>query len=306
MGRDKKEVVKEAAKKTIEKIEVKSSGLTSQELADLQIKKNSELNEKTLIAQSIDDLKIQREKAEANFKSLCEELNLKKREIDWINTEIGAQNVHLKNIKSAIEKERSEEIESLKTQTERVTKANAEYQKLIQECVTKRELLDSELHKIQSERAVHAAESQRLNKAMVDNESKLKYGLQDLEEQRAILDKDRQEFEEFKASLEPDLKRISQIKNENQNFLNKLDSQMESLKADRQSFQNERESLYAQVEREKKRVLDYEKVIHEKEAELERKKQELSDFELELRSREIDAQKMMKRYEMTHKVETAK
>lgn len=285
---------------------VKQDILTASELADLQLKQNSELNEKTLIAQSIDDIKVQRERAEKAFKAICEELNLKKREIDWINTEIGSQNIQLKNIKTTIEKEKAEEIESLRLQTARVNKANEDFKAITNEVKDNRDFLDSELHKISEERRQYEGESVRLNKAMSDNQDKLKYGLIDLDEQRAAFEKEKEEFEELKQSLTPELTRISEIKNENETLKESLNTQTETLQAERQSFRNEKEGLYAQIEAEKKRVIVYENEVKEKEAALENKTQELSDLELELKAREIEVEKSKKRFQLTQKIEAEK
>lgn len=280
--------------------------LSSIELSDLQRKRNSELNEKTLVSQSIDDLREQYKKAEAVFKSICDELNLKKREIDHINSEVGAQNTILKNIKSTIEREKSEELESLKSQQDEITKANDEYKSLIEDAKQKKEFLDSELYKISDERNKYTAESIRLNTAMKKNEETLASGLLDIEEQREALTKEKEEFEALKLELEPEFKRISEIKNNSDNYAKLLEEQKSTFDAERVSFSNEKDNLMAQIEVEKKRVMKYEAEVQVRENEIEKKRQELADIELELKARDVEASKMMKRYQLTQTVESSK
>lgn len=284
----------------------KESILSQQELASLKTTKNSEHNDKILLFQSIQDLQIQKDKADKALKEIIDELNSKNRQIQWLTTEISAHNSQLKNLKAVIEKEKEDEYASLKIQTDRVNKSNEEYQSLIKEVSEKKEYYNEEIRKISEERALYEAESIRLNKAMAENENRLKYDLIDLETQKDVLAKEREAFEAEKLALEPEMKRIQEIKNENRAFTDKLEAQMESIKAEREAMIQERESMQAQVAQELKKVQNYELQIIQREQELQNRVQNIMDYELEVKAREAEANKAIKRYQLTKLVEEGK
>lgn len=295
---DKKKGFKpEPAPKAVEVVEApKSEALISnKELTQLKDTKNSERNEKILIIESIEAIQKNKQLAEKALIEITEELNLKNRQVQYLNTEIAAQNSTLKNIKVLIERDREEENAHIKSQMDKIASSDAEYKKLIKDVTEKRDFLESELHKIADERRLYQAESDRLNKAMQESDAHFQADKEDLDQQRAIFFEEKEKFEEMQASLEPELRRISEIKNENANFLARAEALEEGLRGQKESHAKEQEASRAEYDRQLGKLREHENALDAEEKKFQKRLQDLADYELEVKAREAEVSKKEKR-----------
>lgn len=263
-------------------------------------------NEKYLIIKTLRELKEQEAMVRASYTTLCNEFNMKQRSIEFLIAEINAQNVSLHNIKEAVKKERSEQIARIEDMEAKLKEANETYNKLISDNKEKANKLKNELDEIEEERRSFKEESERLERHVKQVENASKALESDLKDREAELSRAREEFEAYKSTLEPDLLRISAIKNENQALITKINNDKSNLDKQLMAFEHEKSKLMSELEAEKAKLIRLENSIAIREAEIRKKEENLIDYDLEVRAREAAAQKVLKRQQLQHKIDEAK
>ena len=303
--------------KKIEKVEVKEAikpiEVAPKSIEDDKAKLAEE--QRTIVAQYDTD-KANKDILIKNAKELHAHIVEARKELDRINhevengykaaqhvqDEIKAQNYNLSRQNDKFEKENAEKLRILEIKEKEVVSADLEYKKLSAEVNETKKTLGNQLKAIYDERIAHKNELNRLNTHVSQIESSDSKLLADIEEREGLLKEAMEAFELERDALQPELKRISEIKNENFLLLQKLEEekvQFERQKGLMDAYKKklDEDALVTKASYENKL-----KAIQNEDGRLRKWEQDLKDEALELKAMQADASKQMKRYQLTAKI----
>src|SRR4029077_14601598 len=117
------------------------------------------------------------------------------------------------------------------------------------------------------------------------------------------LEKAKEEFETYKADLEPSLKRLSEIKNENATLLLKIENERNLYQS--QVSAHERDKINAQENQSmnEAHVKNEQIKLQNEYARLKKFEQDLNDYDLTLKVKEQELSKIRERYELKQRLE---
>jgi len=222
------------------------------------------------------------------------EYNQRRKLVDGINGSIAGAQAELSRLRSEFTKQNNQAIESLAKERAEIEKADATLRTLINQnnslLVTNKQTES----KLATERQLAQSQVYEMKKALDQNQTEWTKREKDILEREKALKDEREAFENERNTIQPELDKISSVKNENILLLQEVERGQTNIR-----------NLMLGIESEKQ-VLAESKLIHEgkmkqKELELanlEKKNREweqnLKDFDLEVRARSAKADKMLR------------
>lgn len=295
--------------KTEDKVEVKEPNSKERQLIDQQTeiaRLDIEKSNKDMLLMTVQELKqhILDQKNEIQRNNL--EIEGKYRALTQLENEIKAQNYNLNRQKDKFEADNAERIRVLEVKQTEIDATAIEYNKLMSEINTMKNELQSSLQSIADERRLHENENARMKKHVYDVETQSSKNGADITDREQKLKEALEKLEAEKAAIEPEFARISSIKNENNLLFQKIDEAQAQVKRQTDLMDAYKAKLDADAEIGKQALAKQQLALQNNEARLRKWEQDLNDQALEVRAREAEAQKMMKRYQLTQVVESAK
>lgn len=301
------EVEKEVAQEVV--IETNFSDDENRHLAEVNFQQseinrlNTEKAHKDILIKTIDELRTIEIQIRKEIQNISNDANTKTKILSGLDNDIRAINFQISRSKEDFEKANKERLQSLSEKEKNLAKYEAEYQSLLTEISENSRKLKAELQKIADERKNHATEIASKNEWVETNKKNLSALEKDIENRELDLKTEREAFEKERDELKPELARISEIKNENLILLQKLESDKAGFESQKASMESYKLSIDAQMELLKAQIAHEREVLKASEGKLRAWEQGLNDQALELKAREAEAQRMMRRYQLTEKIE---
>jgi hypothetical protein len=239
----------------------------------------------------------------AKFDGLAQEYNQK----NAVNANLGSsiQSAHndLAQVKALFDKKNAEMLAELTKKLKDVNEADGQYQAMLKEVTAKSAQLEQERSTFHNERENNRQLVASANEALAQNNVEWKKREADILQREEALKDEKIEFELYKASLSPEIKRITSIKNENELLLKKVEMQNAEMERRRIEAENSKQiaeeaslASKAQAQQERQR-------IQNEEARLRKWEQDLKDSALELRVKQTEADKIIYREKLQAEVE---
>jgi hypothetical protein len=264
---------------------------------------NIEKSTKDIMIKNIKELQEHEKQVREAIGAANRELEVNYRALASVLDEIKAQQYTLARQKETFEKENEKAVKELEKKTKEVVDAGKAYESLLSEVHDKRNLLNSELAKIADERKSHAKEMDRMTHHVKQVSDDILVREANMADVIAKYNDEKEAFECEKNSLTPELARISEIKGENQALWNKIESDKAEFDLKQKAFDSYKAQKDDEVKREYLKIREYEQSVRNKEASLRKMEEDLKDVDLQLKAREAEAQRMMKRYQLTKAAE---
>lgn len=230
------------------------------------------------------------------------EYRSRKRLVDGINGGIAGAQAELSDVRNRIVKEKELILREISEQREEVDKADKTLRALISQ---NESLLVSNRQK-ESELIEHRRNCDNqlyeMRKALAENQSQWDKREKDILKREQELSEEKAKFEVEKASILPEMARISAIKNESINLAKEVELQRQNnanilmgIESERQLFE---EAKLVQANKDKvwaDKLANEEKRLREWE-------QGLKDFDLEIRAKSARADKMIKEFQLKKEI----
>lgn len=287
-----KQVKEEPKVSFIEEMQTKQAIIAAQ---------NTDKAHKDILIKNIKELEKHQADSRKELTNLSQELETKMLALKHVDDEIKAQSFTMERQNQKFEKENSEKLRIFEKKQADLEVASKEYATLLQTVREKERTLQVDLGKIADERTAHKNEMNRLTKHVQDVESADSKLRADILVREQALKDSLDEFETEKEAMKPDMKRISEIKNENGLLWQKIEEGQRALDAQKASFDSHKVKIASDVDEGKANIKRQQEQINAQEGKLRQWEQDLKDIELELKVREEEAQKMMKRYQLQEK-----
>lgn len=227
--------------------------------------------------------------------------NVKKQVLNGLNASIAGANSEFAFIQSRFEKENAKLVKEYNDKLAQLNKSDATMQAIIAENRNKEKALSNDRASFDQERNVLRNKLTEMERALAQNKAEWAVREKDILDREEALKQASLEFEAYKESLTPEIARITAIKNENASLVESISSMKINVENMRlaaiQSQERAKEQEIANSTNLKK---ERERIANE-EARLRTWEQNLKDLDLEVKVKEEEAQKMMKRYQLTEK-----
>jgi len=237
---------------------------------------------------------------------LNHEVENKYKALTHLDVEIKAQNYNLSRQNESFEKANQESVRILSIKQKEVEEADGLYKKLLSDVNEIKRTLSIQLTAIANERNSHLIEQNKMVTHVSQVEGEAAKNRADISEREELLSKATEAFELEKASLKPELTRISEIKNENLMLLQKLDAEKAQFERQKSLLDAHKQKLDADARLLEQQVTTKLQSLQNQEAKYRKWEQDLNDQTLELRARESEVAKAMKRYQLNQVVESNK
>lgn len=277
-----------------------------QETKDLINKFDRDAQERILHIKDINELIIEKAKMRGLLGDLNNEYNLKENAVKAVLREIEAQALTLSRQKIAFEKENTLQIKELNTKLAQVNDADKRYNTLIQEADVMKSELRGELFRIEQERKHFNDEMARMTLHVEQTKNEATRAQADVAGREAELEEAKTEFEAEKEAIQPELRRISEIKNENENLYTKIESDRLSFDATLKQFDAHKQNQNNDVEVIKSALKLKEQSVEDERLKLIRMEEDLNDQRLQLKAEAVEVEKMRKRYQFNKAIEDSK
>lgn len=256
---------------------------------------NSEKAKKDVQIRTVDELEKRIKSLQAEIDALVIDFNHKRA----INENLGASIASAHSNLSMLDRKFAEANAKMLAQYEKkmaeVVEADKQLQQLLKETREKEQDLERQRGLFESERVanrqlLHAAES-----ALTQNNAQWKNIEADLLIREAELKKQKEDFESYKESLQPEISRITSIKNENALYLQKIEQQRLDMENQRLAVVREREAMEEKLAIANAATLQERERIKARDAELRNWEQNLKDYDLEIRAKNEEANRILRR-----------
>lgn len=300
---------KQVEKPKVEKIEPKKSEAELQQEA-LEKKAildglNSQKLKKDAQLKTVDELHLHIKQLHNEINSLVADHETKRRANESLANSIRSAQTELALFEKQFADKNAKRLAELDKKLKEVAEADATMQALIRENRETKQNLAREKSLFVQEREnnrqlVHAA-----NTALNQNNAQWKVKEEDLLQREAALKADKEAFESYKDSLNPEIARITSIKNENELLLQKIEMQrldMERLRAS--SIREKEVATETALVSKAKSEQDRQRIANE-EARLRKWEQDLKDSALEMRAREAEYNRVIRREKLEAEIKQA-
>src|SRR3990167_9168988 len=264
---------------------------------------NTEKSNHDILLKTINELRTDEIQIRKAIQNISQDANTKSKIISNLDNEIRAMNYQISKSKDDFDKANAERVKLLDAKEKRINTAEIEYQKVILELNQNSKKLKMEIQNIADERKKHAAEIASMREWVNTNTKNLSALEKDIENRELDLKTERELFEKERDDLKPEMARISEIKNENLVLCQKLETEKLGFEVHKKSIENYKSSIDSQMEVLKAKLEHERDVLRASESRLRQWEEGLNDQALELKAREAEAQRMMKRYQLTKSAE---
>jgi len=249
------------------------------------------------IFKEIENAKALKKQSEQEYTNLCRDINAKERTLNYLVAEIQAQNYAAQKARDLVRKEREKEIKYIEDTLKKTQEADAQYKALLAENTELNKNLKHKEEELRQLEAELRKENERWQRHAQQVEGEAKRRETDVQEREAALKAREEEFEAYKSTIEPDLARMSAIKNENTALLAELEDAKKEIENQRLLIQAEKVKNQGDLEAERERIRKAEAVVREREARLQKAEENLKDMELEAKAAIAEANRTIKRYQ---------
>jgi len=263
---------------------------------------NSEKAKKDVQIRTVTELESYIIELRAKFDGLAQEYNQKKAINDNLGASIQSAHNDMSQVRALFEKKNSEMLAELTKKLKDVNEADGQYQTMLKEVTAKSAQLEQERSTFHNERENNRQLVQSATEALAQNNVEWKKREADILQREEALKDEKIDFELYKASLKPEIERITSIKNENELLLKKVEMQnaeMERRRVDaensKQVAEESRLVAQAQIQQERQR-------IQNEDGRLRKWEQDLKDEALELKVQLEAAQKVIRREQLQREV----
>lgn len=264
---------------------------------------DTEKANKDMLLKSAKEIQQHIRDAKAELLRINQEVENGHRTVRHLQDEIKAQAYNLSRQSESFEKANQEKLRILETKMKEVEVSDTQYKKLLLEVNAQTKTISIQLQAISAERAKHQLELNRLNTHVSQVESEDSRIRADIKAREDKLKDAIEKFDAEKEALEPELKRISEIKNENLLLWQKIEDEKAQFDRQKSNMDNYKAKLDADDVLRQQQVKNELLKLQNNEARLRKWEEDLGDRALELKSREGEAAKALKRYQLTKSVE---
>jgi chromosome segregation ATPase len=279
--------------------------LTYRQIEQLE-KENALYAEKVQINTDINEFRRKHESVRIEYEKLCNEFNLKDKQIQHLHYEIEAKSLQLARIGEHISKEREKQLDEINKKLKQVNEDAEAYNKILKEVLEKERKLNQGLEAIDTKEKFFKSEIARMERHIVDTEQTANSKWNEATQMIEDFNKEKAEFEAYKLSLEPELDRISELKNENNLLVQKINNDLNLVDKERSVVEFERGKMRAELEEERAKLNVLQMALLNRETQLKEQEQNLKDLRLELDVKEKRTQQMIKRYNLQEEAKQIK
>jgi len=263
----------------------------------------SEKAKKSALIMTVEELEKEIVKLKELLRGTITEYNVKMKVNENLGASIASAQARLAEFDTEFNKKNEERLKVYDKKLKDVNDADKELQTLIQTNRKEKEALSVERSQFNNERESNRRLVVDMQNSLTQANAMWATREADILEREKVLAEEKTAFEAYKDGLKPEIARITSIKNENENLLKNLEIERAKVERIRLEASMTKDSIeQAKAVAEIKAKEDRAKLLNE-EGRLRKWEQDLKDFALEVKVQSEEAQKMMKRYELTKKSE---
>jgi len=255
---------------------------------------------------AIDDLDKRIRDMHNELESLVIDYNMKKAINDNLGLSISAAHSNLAMFDRKFTEQNEKMLLEYKKKMEEVVEADKQLQQLIKENREKEMVLARERGLFDSERETNRRLVADSQSALAQNNAQWKNREVDILAREENLAKEKAEFETYKESLQPEIAKITSIKNENAIFLQRIEQQRMDMENLRLSALREKESMVEKEAVLQASLREERERIKNEDARLRNWEQNLKDYDLEIRAKLEEANRVLRREKLEKTVGASK
>lgn len=259
--------------------------------AEMLNHKKNELDEFKLITERLANVK-------EEYARTCRDLNQKNADLKAVDNEIKSYGYTLAKMREDATREMAENSRVLEARLKEVEASSKEYTQLLRTNREKEALLENGLNNLNKERQTNAAEVKKWQIYAEGEKAEANKQLVDVQNRESLLKEEREQFETYKQSIQPEIDKMTSIKNENDLLWKKLKSQEDGLEKEREQLKRERQKLISETEASKAKIDEASLLLSKREENLAKSQQELFDYELQVKSKDAECEKILKREQL--------
>lgn len=265
---------------------------------------DSDKAHKDILLMNANDLEAHIKYLTERMVELDKEFISRRKLVDGINGSIAGAQAELSNLRASYQKQNAQAIELLEKQRLEVEKADKTLRALISE---NQNLLVSNKHtesKLNEERQLCQAQVYEMKKALEQNQSEWNKREKDILDREKSLKDEREVFENDKSSIQPELAKISSVKNENILLLQEIEQNKTNIRNLMMGIESEKQALSESKLIQEAKVKEMELVNLNQEKRLREWENNLKDFDLEVRARSAKADKLLRTMQLEKEAAT--
>jgi hypothetical protein len=264
---------------------------------------NAEKKKRDVQTQTVTSLEDNIIKLQSKLNDLVSDYNMKVRINENLGNSIASSQANLALFEAQFAQKNSDKLKDYNRKLASVESADKELQALLKENRQLKDTLSNELGQFRQEREQNRQLVHSANSALAHNNAIWLTKEADLLDREKLLAAEKAAFEDYKASLQPEVARITSIKNENTMLLQKIEMQNLEMERSRLASVNERQKAEEARAIAKAQVEEQRKVTQNEEARLRKWEQDLKDSALELRANKIEVDKIIYREKLKAEVD---
>jgi hypothetical protein len=230
--------------------------------------------------------------------NLSNELETKQKAINHINEEILHSNSSLARAKDKFESDNKSQMLSLEKKLKEANDACEEYKILIKKTQETRISAENDKNAVATERKEHLNYKTMMEKNHSDILAEATHRENDVLAREAELKQEKEDFEKYKSELEPQLKKIQEIKDENNALLGELASNKEDFQHKYANYEKDKAKLAETIEAEKAKLKEQDLKLKNEIARLSKWEDDIRDNDQMLKIREKEVEKMRERFQL--------
>lgn len=264
---------------------------------------NSEKAKRDLQIRTVDQLETQIKTLQGEIAALVADYNIKVRINDNLGASITQAHYDLANYKAKFDEQNAKLVASYDKRAKEVEEADKTLQALLKDNRLKEQELARDRGAFNSERESNRQQVKAMQNALDQNNAEWKKREADLLLREDALKNEKEAFEKYQESLAPEIARITSIKNENLALIQRVEQEKRNADNMRLAAAAERAQAEESIAMAKEKTNQERMRITNEEARLRKWEQDIKDMELEVKVQSEEAQKMMKRYQLTEKMD---
>lgn len=255
---------------------------------------DSEKARKDVMLMNVKDLEAHIKYLTARMVEMDQEFQSRRKLVDGINGSIAGAQSELSSLRATFQKQNAQQIELLEKKLKEVDDSDRTLRKLIAENHTLSISNKQTESRLAEERQLCASQVYEMKKALDQNQSEWNKREVDILAREKALKDEREAFETEKASIAPDLAKISSIKNENILLLQEVERERTNVRNLMMGIESEKQILAESKLINDARLKDAELINANQEKKLRQWEEDLKSFDLEVRARAAKADKLLR------------
>ena len=259
---------------------------------------DTEKAKKDVLLMKVSDLETHTEFLNKRINELGMDYEKRKKLVDGINGSIAGAQAELQNVRNNISKENEKKLAEITSKLLEIDKAD----KTLRALMAENEAINVSNRQKESvlieERLICFSQVEEMKKALTQNNVEWAKREKDILDRENVLKEEKDAFEKEKASLAPEMSRISSIKNENILLLQEIERErltnrniMLGIESERQRLEEDKLIESSKVDQAMLKVQNEDKRLREWE-------QNVKEFELEVRAKSGRADKLLREIQL--------